>query len=214
MVLPKLVIFDWDGTLVDSIGPILKGFELAYGRYGHPCPSAQELQRTIGLPLAVAFEQLTPGLPSAAMVTLYREYWFDPMRPPSPWAVGALELLDWLRQAGVALAIATGKSRRGVDHELDAPGVRERFAATRSADDARPKPDPEMVEQILTELGLAPADAWLVGDSPLDLAMGAAAGVTTFGVLGGVGSRAALEELSPRAVVAGLPDLHTLLRSL
>jgi phosphoglycolate phosphatase len=210
---PKLVIFDWDGTLVDSIDAILKGFELAYSQFGYPCPPASALRQTIGLPLAVAFERLTPGIPAAAMAQLYREYWFDPQRPPSRWATGALELMNWLDQAGIAMAVATGKSRRGVDHELAALGATRRFAATRSADDARPKPHPDMIHQILTELEHAPEHAVMVGDSPLDLAMGAAAGVPCYGVLGGVADQDALRGPAPRAVLRNLAEFHALLRS-
>lgn len=211
MALPELVIFDWDGTLVDSIEPILAGFELAYARYGHPCPTVEELRATIGLPLAAAFEALTPGLPAATMVTFYRDYWFDPARPPSPWADGALELLDWLRGEKVVLAVATGKSRRGVDHELEALAVRHLFATTRSADDAAAKPHPEMLLQILDELDVPPARACMIGDSPLDLAMARSAEIPAYGVLGGVGSRETLQAAAPRAVVRRLDELRPLL---
>ncbi len=209
MPLPQLVIFDWDGTLVDSIEPILLGFERAYARSGHPCPSPEALRATIGLPLAAAFEALTPGLPSATMVTFYRDYWFDPQRPPSPWADGAPELLDWLESEGVTLAVATGKSRRGVDHELEALGVGHRFAITRSADDAAAKPHPEMVLQILDELNTQPEHACVVGDSPLDLAMARSANVPAYGVLGGVGSLESLQPHAPRAVVQRLSELRS-----
>lgn len=211
MALPKLIIFDWDGTLVDSIDPILTGFQLAYQRAGHPCPPVERLRATIGLPLAVAFAHLSPGLAADAMAALYREYWFDPNRPPSPWASGALEVLDWLQARNVVSAIATGKSRDGLNHELKALHVGDRFATTRSANDALPKPHPEMLHQILQELQVEPDDAVMVGDNPLDLAMGRAAGVPTFGVLGGVGSSEALWAESPQAVLEDLRAFRTLL---
>ena len=207
MPMPKLVIFDWDGTLVDSIDSILRGFELSYGRAGHPCPPADDLRATIGLPLAIAFEQLSPDLPAAAMVTLYREYWFDPGRPPSPWASGSQRVLDWLDERQVAMAVATGKSRDGLDHELKALCTGHRFVTTRSANDAQPKPHPEMLWQILNELGIQPEQAVMVGDNPMDLAMGRAAGLVTFGVLGGVGSHEALLGENPVAVLEQLNDL-------
>ena len=127
MNIPKLVIFDWDGTLVDSIDPILTGFRQAYQQQSHPCPPDDALRATIGLPLAAAFESLSPGLPAATMVTLYREYWFDPGRPASPWAAGALDTLAWLAAEGIKCAIATGKSRRGAEHELDLLDARDHF---------------------------------------------------------------------------------------
>lgn len=208
MAWPKLVIFDWDGTLVDSIDPILHGFSLAYQRAGHPCPPVCQMRATIGLPLAAAFEQLSPGLPAASLVSLYREYWFSPERPPSVWARGALETLHWLEQKGIAMAVATGKSRQGLDHELEQHGKARAFAATRSADDAKPKPHPEMVRQILEQLDVEASQAVLVGDSPLDLAMGKAAGVTVYGVLGGVGSQEALAAHTPRAVLPSLVEFR------
>ncbi len=206
---PKLVIFDWDGTLVNSIESILTGFRLAYHRHGHPCPPNDALRATIGLPLAAAFESLSPGLPSATMVTLYREYWFDPSRPASPWVAGALDTLDWLASRDIRSAIATGKSRRGVEHELELLKAHSRFVTLRSADDAAAKPHPEMIQQILEELQMSPSEAVVVGDSPLDLQMARAAGVPACGVLGGVGSARALHQETPLAVletVAGLPS--------
>lgn len=208
---PKLIIFDWDGTLVDSIEPILTGFRLAYHRQGHPCPPDDSLRATIGLPLAAAFETLSPGLPSATMVTLYREYWFDPSRPASPWVAGALDTLDWLAGQNIHCAIATGKSRRGAEHELELLKAHSRFATLRSADDAAAKPHPEMLQQILEELRMSPSEAVVVGDSPLDLQMARAAGVRAYGVLGGVGSAVALQQEAPLGVLETVADLPSIL---
>ena len=110
------------------------------------------------------------------------------------------------------MAVATGKSRRGVDHELEALAVGHRFVATRSADDAKAKPDPEMIEQILAEVEVPAEHAVMVGDSPLDLAMGAGAGVACYGVLGGVGSLEALLEKKPRRVLLSIAELREALR--
>lgn len=207
MKYPKLVIFDWDGTLVDSIDTILAGFRLVYERHAHPCPSAEEVRATIGLPLAVAFEQLSPGLPTATMVTVYREYWFDPGRPTSPWVDGAVQTLDWLRSKNILCAIATGKSRRGAEHELELLNANSHFAALRSADDAQAKPHPDMVHQILQELKVEPREALVVGDSPLDLQMARSAGVQAYGVLGGVGSLPELSQETPLAVISSVAEL-------
>lgn len=213
MKYPKLVIFDWDGTLVDSIDPILAGFRRAYERQGHPFPPVDEVRATIGLPLAAAFEQLTPGLPTATMVTLYREYWFDPGRPASPWVEGALQTLDWLKSNDILSAIATGKSRRGAEHELELLNAGPHFVALRSADDAQAKPHPDMVHQILEELKIEPEQAIIVGDSRLDLQMARAAGVPAYGVLGGVGNRLELSRENPLAVLPSVADLSQILMS-
>lgn len=207
MNIPKLVIFDWDGTLVDSIDPILTGFRQAYQQQSHPCPPDDALRATIGLPLAAAFESLSPGLPAATMVTLYREYWFDPGRPASPWAAGALDTLAWLAAEGIKCAIATGKSRRGAEHELDLLDAQSHFLTLRSADDAPAKPDPSMLFQILEELGVPAEDTVMVGDSMLDLKMARTAQIAAYGVLGGVGSSAELLKEKPLRVLAGVGQL-------
>lgn len=207
MRLPKLVIFDWDGTLVDSIDSILTGFRHAYRRHGHPCPPETALKATIGLPLAAAFEAVSPGLPTATMVTLYREYWFDPGRPTSPWINGATETLDWLSQRNIRCAIATGKSRQGAELELTRLQAESRFATLKSSDCAAPKPHPEMLQQILRELEIDPSEAMMVGDSPLDLRMARAAKVPAIGVLGGVGSAQSLHQEQPLAVMTTVAEL-------
>ena len=186
--LPKLVIFDWDGTLVDSIETIVLGFQRVYTSHGYPCPPLHEVRSTIGMPLASAFSYLSPGLPADDMVALYREYWFDPARAPSPWVPGALKVLDWLDEHRIPMAIATGKSRAGLEHELDNLAAQARFVSTRCAEDGPPKPHPEILHSLLKAHRVAPSEALLVGDSPLDLNMAGHAGVTAYGVLTGVGS--------------------------
>lgn len=208
LALPKLVIFDWDGTLVDSIESIVTGFREAYSRQSSPCPAPEELKKTIGLPLGTAFERLSPELPSATMVEHYRDYWFDPERPTSPWAEGATQILDWLAAQNILSAIATGKSRRGVEHELDLLDARSRFITLRSADDAQAKPHPDMLCQILQELNLEPNDALVIGDSPLDLQMARAASVSAYGVLGGVGNANDLWQEQPLAVLPTIGELR------
>lgn len=207
MRLPRCVIFDWDGTLVDSIEAIVLGFRLVYDEIGRSELSDEQIRATIGLPLVEAFARLTPDLPPQQLTERYRRYWFDPARPPSPWRDGALFALDWLAQRGVRLAVATGKSRQGLEHEWNVLSARPFFHASRAAEETLPKPHPEMVHQLLTDLQVEPSQALVVGDSPWDLAMGRAAGTLTLGLTGGAGSHAQLWQESPSAVLESLQDL-------
>lgn len=213
MALPKLVVFDWDGTLVDSIDIILRGFEVTYERVGEVVPARGLIRETIGMSLASAFEKLSPGVSSDRFVRCYEEYWHDVDRPDSPWIDQAKELLSWLEDLGVARALATGKSRRGIDHELDRLGAYGLFESIRGSDDAKAKPHPLMLEQILCELDIDASQAVLVGDSVLDMMMGRAAGVRSYGVLSGVGTHEELSEGQPESILTSVAQLKDHLMS-
>lgn len=124
---------------------------------------------------------------------------------------GASELLHHWREQGIALAVATGKSRRGLDRVLDETGLRPLFATTRGADEANSKPDPLMLTQLLGELGMTADQAVMIGDSIHDLAMAEALQMPRFGVTWGVHDRARLAEHAPVAVVDTMDELRQLL---
>lgn len=156
----RLAIFDWDGTLMDSVGRIVACMQGAARDCGEEVPEPQSIHQIIGLSLEVGIPRLfnlTKGSERAqALIARYRHHYLHD-DTPSPLFAGARELLhDWQAQ-GIGLAVATGKSRRGLDRVLDETALRPLFAASRGADEANSKPDPLMLEQILAELGCEPA---------------------------------------------------------
>ncbi|MFM5331856.1 HAD-IA family hydrolase [Aeromonas veronii] len=220
----RLAIFDWDGTLMDSVGRIVACVQGAARDCELAVPAPAQIRQIIGLSLDVAMFRLFPlssgsgsGSGSvfderqiAALIDRYRHHYLHDATP-SPLFSGAGELLhDW-RSRGLQLAVATGKSRRGLDRVLDETGLRPLFVTSRGADEARSKPDPLMLEQILDELGLSPRQAVMIGDSVHDMAMAEAIAMPRIGVTWGVDSSDALSRHGPVAVVDSMTALHALL---
>lgn len=216
----RLAIFDWDGTLMDSVGRIVACVQGAARDCELAVPTPTQIRQIIGLSLDVAMSRLFPlcsdsGATSderqiAALIDRYRHHYLHDATP-SPLFAGAGELLhDWQSQ-GLQLAVATGKSRRGLDRVLDETGLRPLFVTCRGADEANAKPDPLMLEQILAELGLSPRQAVMIGDSVHDMAMAEAIAMPRIGVTWGVDSRDALGRHGPVAVVDSMAALRALL---
>lgn len=214
----RLAIFDWDGTLMDSVGRIVACVQGAARDCELAVPAPAQIRQIIGLSLDVAMSRLFPlcsGATSgerqiAAIIDRYRHHYLHDATP-SPLFAGAGELLhDW-QSRGLQLAVATGKSRRGLDRVLDETGLRPLFVTSRGADEARSKPDPLMLEQILDELELLPRQAVMIGDSVHDMAMAEAIAMPRIGVTWGVDSSDALSRHGPVAVVDSMTALHALL---
>jgi phosphoglycolate phosphatase len=187
---PRLVIFDVDGTLIDSQDFILAAMRRAFALAGRPAPSDAATLGIVGLSLPQAMEVLAPGAPGAGrdrLVQLYKDS-FRALREAgggealSPFYPGAREALERLDGAGYMLSIATGKARRGLDHMLDAHGLRRLFTGTQTADDAPSKPHPGMVLNCLAATGVERQHAVVVGDTEYDMAMARAAGARAVGV--------------------------------
>ena len=213
----KLVIFDVDGTLVDSQHFIVEAQTRAFAAHGLPAPSRAEMLSIVGLSLVQAFEQLVPDGPAASLAQAYRDAWSvmrldpdyaDEMYPGAVEAVNALAQRDDL-----LLGIATGKSLRGVHHLFDERGWHGRFATVQTSDGHPSKPHPAMVLKALAETGLAPADALMIGDTSYDMAMGAAAGVRTLGVTWGYHTRDQLIASGAERLVESYEDLMAVLAS-
>ncbi|SIO52795.1 phosphoglycolate phosphatase [Rhodovulum sp. ES.010] len=184
----RLIIFDVDGTLVDSQSHIAAAMEAAFVAEGLPVPPQSQVLGVVGLSLEVAMATLVPELDApqrARMVETYRAAFFahrvgNAASPLYPGARGALEVL-----AGVEthlLGIATGKSLRGLDHILEAHGLGHHFVTLQVADHHPSKPHPAMVLAALAETGVPPENAVMIGDTEYDIEMGRAAGVRTLGV--------------------------------
>lgn len=179
-----VVVFDWDGTLADSTGPIAECMQAACRDLGLNVPSLAAAQHVIGLGLEDALGRLVPELPPSAygrLVEAYRRNYFA--RPvPHPLFEGIDELLQALSRRGVALAVATGKSVAGLERSLAETGLGGRFQAMRTADVTAPKPDPKMLHEIAWELDVDPARMLMIGDTAYDLEMASRAGAAAIGV--------------------------------
>lgn len=187
-----LLIFDWDGTLADSVGRIVETMQFAADEVGLAVPGEQAVRDIIGLGLPEAIAALYPDLDdpavAEALVRAYAAQYIALEQNPSPLFPGVLDALESLRGAGFLLAVATGKSRRGLDRVLRQHDLLAYFDATRCADETASKPDPLMLWQILAELSVGPDQSVMLGDSQHDLLMAANAGLRGFGVTFGAQS--------------------------
>lgn len=185
---PCLVVFDIDGTLVDAQVNIVRGFTDAFVAAGQVPPSAEAIRRTVGLSIEIAIAQLLPEAELDVVRPLARacrEAVWDLRQHPDhaePLYPGVIAALDRLSAAGVVLAVATGKGRRGLSLFLEQHGFVGRFTAQQTADDAASKPSPEMLLNIMAETGIDRARTMMVGDTSFDMGMARAAGVTAVGV--------------------------------
>jgi phosphoglycolate phosphatase len=206
----RLLVFDWDGTLMDSIGTIVACTqatirELELGELPEPT-----IRGTIGLGLRETIDILSPGCDDelyGRILDCYRRHWVSTFREMPLLFTGVDEMLRGLAADGYLLAVATGKSRRGLDYALEQTGLREIFHATRTADEAFSKPHPQMLLDILDELGVASGDAVMVGDTTYDLEMAKSARTHAVGVCSGGHGREELERFGPLACLEGVVDL-------
>lgn len=194
-----LLVFDWDGTLMDSAGTIVSSIQNACRDLELDVPSDAASRHVIGLGLREAMEALVPGLSAEdyqRLVERYRHYYLG-QDMHIPLFEGVTQAIADMRDAGFLLAVATGKSRRGLDRALEHSGLGEHFHSTRCADECFSKPHPCMIEQIMDELGVAPARTVMIGDTSHDLQMAINAGVDALGAGYGAHPKSNLEALSP-----------------
>ena len=183
----RLAIFDCDGTLVDSGATIYRALGETFRKHGLDLPSSNITRRVIGLSLTEAMAALLPGMSPQQHAELAQDYKraFQELRSngevEEPPFDGVLELLDALEGEGWLLAVATGKSDRGLAHCLDQHGIHARFVSLQTADRHPSKPHPSMVLQALAEAGAEPRQSIVVGDTSFDMAMAVAAGTTPVG---------------------------------
>ncbi len=204
----RLAVFDCDGTLVDGQADVCWAMDRAFARAGLPAPDSQAVRRIVGLSLPVAVRQLATTL-SDKQVVAVTEFYRSSFRArreegllDEPLYDGIAELLTALHGAGWALAVATGKSDRGLAACLRAHGIADLFVSLQTADRHPSKPHPAMLEAALLEAGAAPHQAVMIGDTSFDMLMARAAGVRAIGV--GWGYHAPHELLASGAVsVAG-----------
>jgi phosphoglycolate phosphatase len=207
----RLLVFDWDGTLMDSIGTIVACTQATIRDLDLGALPEKTIRGMIGLSLRHTIEILSPGCDEARFSRIldrYRDHWHSTYRDMPLLFAGVGELLRDLAGAGYLLAVATGKSRRGLDYVLDQTGLREVFHATRTVDEAFSKPHPKMLLDLLDELGVAPRDAVMIGDTTYDLEMARSARTPAVGVCSGGHGREELLELEPLACLDQVVDLR------
>ncbi len=208
-----MLIFDWDGTLFDSIDWIVDCLQQAAVDSGLPEPSQDAARSVIGLGLGEALQTLFPDQTQARLEKLmrcYRRRYFTKEIGPSDLFDGVAETLEELRNQGFLLAIATGKARRGLDRALRGTAIAHLFSATRCADEALSKPDPAMLNQILSLLRIDRHQAVMIGDTTHDLQMAGNAGIASIGVTCGAHRREQLAAFAPIACLGGVRELHVL----
>jgi len=199
-----LLVFDWDGTLVDSILRIVTSLQYASKTAIDVDISESHARSVIGLGLVEAVAALHPELDQDQHSTelervadAYRQHYLYENAIEAPLLDGVEDMLEALRSKGYTLAVATGKSRTGLDHALRDHGFGSLFDITRTPTESRSKPDPAMLNEIMTETAFSPRHTLMIGDSEHDLKMATNAGVASIGVTHGVHGRETLQKHSP-----------------
>ena len=204
-----LLVFDWDGTLIDSAAAIVESLQLACVDIGLSRPTDERARHIIGLGLRDALSDLVPELDEkdyGKLVDRYRIHFLQ-RDPQTALFRGIEEGLAALRGNGHLLAIATGKSRRGLERALDQTGLRAHFAASRCADEGHSKPHPGMLQAVMDELCIAADATLMIGDTTHDLQMAANAGVRSVAVTYGAHPRETLQASKPEACVDTVDEL-------
>ena len=205
-----LLIFDWDGTLSDSIGRIVESMKVAASSYGCKQCADEAIRGIIGLALPEAISTLYPAMDDA-QVASFRQHYVDAYmaldHEPSPLFPGVEAALQKFRSQGYQLAVATGKARRGLDRVLKAHDWEDYFEITRAADEALSKPDPLMLQQILAHCQVAPGRALMIGDASFDLLMARNAGMDAVAVGYGAMPLEALLEFEPVLAIDRFSEL-------
>ncbi|WNL40387.1 HAD-IA family hydrolase [Halomonas sp. PAMB 3232] len=207
----ELIIFDWDGTLMNSVPKIVACMQAAAREAEWGELEVGAIENIIGLGLPEAIATLCPGIDderAEALRQRYSHHFVVENTTPMPFFDGALEGLSRLKfRSGQRLAVATGKSRRGLDRIFRETGSGELFDASRTADETRSKPHPQMLEELLCELDIDVSRAVMVGDTEYDLEMARALGMDRVGVTYGVHTSARLRQSEPRWVAHSVSDL-------
>jgi phosphoglycolate phosphatase len=201
-----VLVFDWDGTLFDSTAAIAESIRLAARDLGLADPGAERAAHVIGLGLHDAMSRAVPDLraeDTGEFVARYRVHFLS-REDRLGLFESARELIQGARQQGGRLAIATGKSRAGLQRSLRSLDLESHFEATRCADESEPKPSPKMLFELAQVMKVAPARMLMIGDTTHDLLMARAAGVAALAISHGAHSEEQLRALAPLAVLDSL----------
>jgi phosphoglycolate phosphatase len=194
-----LVVFDWDGTLFDSTALIVQSIQAACRDLGLPVPADTQASWVIGLSLRSAMEHAVPGLAPERypqMIERYRHHYLERQHALTLFP-GVLAMLHTLKSRHHWLAVATGKSRSGLDEALETVELKGVFDGTRTADETRSKPDPLMLHELMREFGVAPDRTLMIGDTTHDLQLAANAGTSSIAVSYGAHHPSEFDNHSP-----------------
>ncbi len=205
-----LIAFDWDGTLFDSTSLIVRCIQAACSDIGATVPSEADAAYVIGLGLHDALQHAVPGLPPARYPELGKRYRHHYLARQDELVLfpGTLAMLQALKERNHLLAVATGKSRRGLDEALAHSQLHGMFDATRTADETAGKPDPLMLRQLMAQLGVTPERTLMIGDTTHDLLLARNAGTERVAVSFGAHDREAFAEHAPLFVAHSTAELH------
>lgn len=210
-----LIVFDWDGTLMDSTAAIARAIQAASRDLGLPEPDDRQARQVIGLGLVEALAFAVPELSPSRypeMVERYRHHYLSRDQELVLFA-GIERLIAELAANGHQLAVATGKSRLGLERAFSHSGLGSYFCASRCADECFSKPHPQMLEELMEEFGVSPAGTLMIGDTSHDLLMARNAGVDALGVTYGAHLHDHLLEHAPLACLHSVEELATWLRT-
>lgn len=209
-----LLVFDWDGTLFDSTGSIVRSLQAACLDLGQPEPTAVQARHVIGLELSLALRQVAPQLPAERLPELvdrYRHHYLGVDKEIELFG-GVRELIADLHADGYLLTVATGKSRKGLDRALLNSGLGPYFSTSRCADECFSKPHPQMLDEIMDEVGVPPERALMIGDTTHDMQMAANGAVAGLAVTYGAHAAADLRILKPLACVDSVEEMTVWLK--
>ena len=206
-----MVVFDWDGTLMDSTGLIARCIQLAAADLGLPVPTEQQAKHIIGLGIHDSMQRLFPGLSDAdgKLLAMRYRYYYVARDHEAPLYEGVREMLVDLQRDETFLAVATGKPRAGLERAFEHTGLKQHFHFTRCADEGFPKPHPDMLLRLMDFTGTEPDRVVMIGDTTHDLELAGNAGVHGVAVEYGAHSSAELARLQPLESFGSVSALHT-----
>ena len=210
----ELVIFDWDGTLMDSVGRIVSSMQAAAVSMELEVPDVDQVKNIIGLSLPKIMDILFPFASEQQAKDLIAEYkiqYQEKDSTPTPLFSHALPLLTQLRDNDKVLAVATGKGRQGLERVWQLSDTKHFFHSSRCSDEANSKPDPQMLQSLLDEFSVPVERAVMIGDTSHDLEMARRANMASIGVTHGVHGKDILAKYQPKAIVDSLTELQSLL---
>lgn len=213
----ELIVFDWDGTLMDSAARIVGCMRAAFSDLGRSPPNPEAARDVIGLALAEALQRLAPDATpaeTARLVERYRHHYLVESNIDIDLFEGAREVVEALAASDYLLAVATGKGRQGLDAALESTGLGRLFHGTRCADETFSKPNPAMLMELMDELGVRPSETLMIGDTVYDMQMARNAGTHRLAVGYGVHEPARLLEHEPLGCLSSIRELPDWLEQL